>query len=129
MQVERRAYGTVLVVDDDSEMRKLLADFLERDGHRVLEAGNGADAVALVESEPIDVVILDKEMPRMGGFDVLSLLQERGGPPVSVIFVTAFGGPQVADEALRRGALHYVEKPFRVASIVDTVQIVLQAAR
>jgi DNA-binding NtrC family response regulator len=125
MQIESRPSGTVLVIDDDPDMRRLLKDFLELDGLRVVEAADGGHAIFLVESEPIHVVILDKEMPGMNGLDVLSLLQERW-PSIPIIFVTAFGGPDVAEESRRRGARYYVEKPFRVGRILETVQAVIQ---
>ena len=128
MQDKRRVSGTVLVIDDDGDMRRLLKDFLENDGHRIVEAANGTEAIGLLDSEPIDAVILDKEMPGMNGFDVLAFLQ-REHPGLPVIFITAFGGPEVAEESLHRGALHYVEKPFRIGSIVETVQIVLCSPR
>lgn len=115
---------TVLVVDDDPQMRALLRDFLERDGHRVVESTSGEGAVSLIETEPPDVVILDKEMPGASGLDVLSFLQHRC-PEVPVIFVTAFGGPRVAQEALHRGARCYIEKPFRVSRVLDAVHEVI----
>lgn len=121
MQIESRTSRTVLVVDDDADMRKLLKDFLQPDGYDVIEAANGHDAMLLVESETIDVVVLDKEMPGINGLDVLSFLHHRC-PWLPVIFVTAFGGPQVAEESRRRGAMEYLEKPFRVRRIVDTIQ-------
>lgn len=127
MQVEHRASGALLVVDDDAAMRRLLKDFLERDGHRVREAANGKEAMSIVESEHIDLVILDKEMPGINGLDVLSFLRHRW-PSMPVIFITAFGGPNVADESRRRGALHYIEKPFRVGTIVEAVQAVMRRA-
>jgi two-component system, OmpR family, response regulator len=127
MQIEGRTSRTVLVVDDDADMRKLLRDFLQPGGYDVLEAANGHDAMVLVDSEPIDVVVLDKEMPGLNGLDVLSLLQRRR-PGLPVIFVTAFGGPQIAEESRRRGATEYLEKPFRVRRIVDTIDEVVQRA-
>ena len=127
MQIEGRTSRTVLVVDDDADMRKLLRDFLQPGGYDVLEAANGHDAMVLVDSEPIDVVVLDKEMPGLNGLDVLSLLQRRR-PGLPVIFVTAFGGPQIAVESRRRGATEYLEKPFRVRRIVDTIDEVVQRA-
>ena len=127
MQAEHRVTGAVLVIDDDPDMRTVLRDFLERAGYRVLEAANGADGVFLVQCEEVGVVILDKEMPGIDGLDVLSILARRF-PSLHVILITAFGGPHVAEEARRRGALLYVEKPFRVATIVQTVQRLLQRA-
>lgn len=117
---------TILVVDDDAQMRALLRDFLEREGHRVLESTSGEAAVSLVESEPLDVVILDKEMPGTNGLDVLSFLRHRC-PAIPVILVTAFGGPRVAEEALRRGAVRYLDKPFRVSRILEVVREVTRA--
>jgi two-component system response regulator AtoC len=115
---------SVLVIDDDPDMRRLLNDFLVRSGYRVLEASNGQDAIFLVESERIDVVILDKEMPGMNGLDVLSFLRRRS-PDLPIIFITACGGPAVAEESRRQGARFYIEKPFRVAAIVNTIHAAL----
>jgi DNA-binding NtrC family response regulator len=122
--LEKHDPRSILVIDDDPDMRRLLSDLLLRHGYHVLEASNGTDAMFLVESERIDVVILDKEMPGMNGLDVLSLLRQRR-PELPTIFVTAFGGQEVAEESRRRGAWFYIEKPFRVTAIVDTIQAVL----
>ena len=127
MQLEHRTAGTVLVIDDDQGMRQILKDFLERDGHRVVEAASGEAAVSVVELESIDVVILDKEMPGMNGMEVLSFLHRRF-PSTPVILVTAFGGPHVAEESFRRGAVEYIEKPFRLSNVVDRVQKLIDDA-
>lgn len=113
--------ATVLIVDDDPAMRAVIRDFLEREGHRVIEESSGEQALAVAESVRLDVVILDKEMPGMNGLDLLSSLRH-GWPGVSVILVTAFGGPQVAEEARRRGAHWYLEKPFRVGKILEAIE-------
>jgi len=110
----------VLIVEDDAAMRRLLRDALHRAGHRVLERPDGSEALAVAEREGLDAMILDKEMPGPNGLELLSLFRNRL-PGVAVIFVTAFGGPQVAAEATRRGAYRYVEKPFRVGTILDTL--------
>lgn len=114
---------TVMVVDDDTEMRALLRDFLEREGFRVVEAPSGDEAIALVESENFDVVVLDKEMPGLNGLDFLSFVRHRC-PGVPVILVTAFGGSVVAAEAFARGARRYLEKPFLVADLLTAVRSV-----
>ncbi|MBI2218678.1 MAG: response regulator [Candidatus Rokubacteria bacterium] len=111
---------SVLIVEDDVQMRALLKDFLQRQGYRTIERESGVGLTTLVESEPIDAVVLDKEMPGINGLDLLSFLHRRL-PDVPVVFVTAFGGRDVAAEALRRGAYRYFEKPFRVAAVVDAI--------
>ncbi len=83
---------------------------------------------ALVETERFNVAILDKELPGPNGLDLLSFLRQRL-PEVPVILVTAFGGPDVQHEAARRGASGYVEKPFRVATLLDMLSTVLMPLR
>lgn len=119
--VRPRVRATVLVVDDDPHMRAVLRDFLEREGHRVIEEASGEQAIDVVEAEPLDVVILDKEMPGMNGLDLVSFLRHRV-PSVPIIFITAFGGARVAEEAQRRGASCYLEKPFRVARVLEAIE-------
>lgn len=123
MQSDQQGQATVLVIDDDPEMRALLKVFLEREGHRVIEKSGGEAAMATVESERIDAVVLDKEMPGIGGFDFLSFIRRRC-PEIPVILITAFGGPAVEEEALRRGATRYVEKPFRVTELLEALRAV-----
>jgi DNA-binding response OmpR family regulator len=116
---------SVLVIDDDPDMRHVLSDFLQRGGYRVVEAASGQEGIFAAETEPIDAVILDKEMPGMNGLDVLSFFRHRN-PRLPIIFITAFGGRADEDESRRRGAWLYIEKPFRVATIVEAVQSVLE---
>ena len=123
--VGRNSPPSVLVIDDDPDMRHVLSDFLQRSGYRVVEAANGQDGIFAAESEPIDAVILDKEMPGMNGLDVLSFFRHRC-PRLPIIFITAFGGRDDEDESRRRGAWLYIEKPFRVATVVEAVQSVLE---
>ena len=119
---------TLLVIDDDREMLAILKDFLEQEGYRVIAELSGDNAIATVELERIDLVILDKEMPGMNGLDFLSFLRHRF-PQTPVIFITAFGGPHVAEEAIRRGASRYLEKPFRVTDLLSAVRAMTEAGK
>jgi len=113
---------TVMIVDDDAEMRALLRDALERDGFDVSEdAGDRLEA--LLEGRPPDAMVLDKQMAGGNGLDLLSGIRRRH-PGLPVIVVTAFGGTEVEAEALRRGATYYIDKPFRVARLL----VMLRAA-
>lgn len=114
---------TVLVVEDDAAMLSLLRDVLERAGHGVIALSNGSELPAVLERGAFDVAIFDKEMPGSDGLDLVSLLSDRR-PSVPVVLITAFGGTRIADEALRRGAYSYLEKPFHVAAILDIVAAV-----
>jgi DNA-binding response OmpR family regulator len=113
---------TVMIVDDDAEMRALLRDALERDGFDVSEdAGDRLES--LLEAGPPDAMVLDKQMAGGNGLDFLSGIRRRH-PRLPVIVVTAFGGTEVEAEALRRGATYYIDKPFRMARLL----VMLRAA-
>jgi DNA-binding NtrC family response regulator len=101
---------------------------LEHAGYRVIGRKDGIHLPALVEREQFDAVIVDKELRGPDGLELLSFLQKRL-PSVPVILVTAFGGPAVKHEAERRGAYSYLEKPFRVSTILDTLATVSTRAR
>ena len=115
-----RPTAQVLVDDDDDEMRALLRRTLEADGYQVTERDRGTHVVETLRGAPFDLIILDKEMPGLGGLDLLPILR-REFPAVPVVFVTAFGGRQVAASALRLGAASYLEKPFKLAQLRDAI--------
>jgi DNA-binding response OmpR family regulator len=110
----------VLVVDDDDEMRALLRRTLEMDGYQVAELSRGTHVVETLRQMPFDVIVLDKEMPGLSGFDLLPIIR-REFPAVPVVLVTAFGGRQIAANALRLGATSYLEKPFRLGQLRDAI--------
>lgn len=101
---------TILLVDDEPRMRKLLSDFLRRDGYQVVEADNGLTALQLTESEAIDLLILDVMMPVHDGWTVCRELRKRSSLPI--ILLTAKS--EEADQLLgfELGADEYITKPF-----------------
>jgi DNA-binding response OmpR family regulator len=117
---------SVMIVDDDAEMRALLRDALERDGFDVRE-DPGDRLVPLIEGRAPDAIVLDKEMAGVNGLDLLSYIRQRH-PVLPVIVVTAFGGTEVEAEALRRGATYYIDKPFRVARLLAMLRAALSQA-
>jgi DNA-binding response OmpR family regulator len=119
-----RAAARVLVVDDDDEMRTLLRRTLEFDGHRVAELDRSDQVLATLRHRPADLVILDKELPGGSGIDLLPALRQEH-PRVPILFVTAFGGRQVASSALRLGATRYLEKPFRLSQLREAIDELL----
>ena len=112
--------GRVLIVDDDDEMRVVLRRMLESDGYDVTEQSRATHVLEALRRSPFNLVILDKEMPGLTGLDLLPVLR-REFPRLPVVFVTAFGGRQVASSALRLGATSYLEKPFRLAQLRDAI--------
>ncbi len=103
--------GRVLVVDDEKNMRWVLAQALEAEGFEVIQAVDGKEALAAVaETEP-DVMVLDHRMPRPDGMEVLRRLRA-GGSSFPIIMLTAHGNVVQAVEAMKAGASEYLTKPF-----------------
>ena len=125
---QRRVHPlTIVIVEDDGEMRDVLRIFLERDGLRTIEFESASRARDELESQAFDAVILDKEMPGIDGLDFLAYLHGRF-PEVPVILMTAFGGAAVADAAFARGAARYIEKPFPMNAVASAVRSAIAAA-
>jgi two-component system response regulator PilR (NtrC family) len=103
----------ILVVDDERSMRELLAIVLRREGYEVQLAENGRTAIALLERDPVDLLISDIKMPDMSGVDVLRAAKKID-PHVLAIMITAFASTETAVEAMRLGACDYLSKPFDV---------------
>jgi two-component system response regulator PilR (NtrC family) len=113
--------GRILVVDDERSMRELLNIVLKREGYAVLLAENGQSALAILEREPIDVLISDIKMPDMSGVDVLREAKRLDADLVGIM-VTAFASTETAVEALRLGAYDYISKPFDVEELKAKVR-------
>lgn len=104
--------GTVLVVDDDGEMRALVQDVLQDHGHRVTVACNGREALKQLSEEQYAVVLTDLRMKEMQGIELLSEIK-RAYPDINVILMTAFGSVDTAIEAMKQGAYDYLMKPVK----------------
>ena len=101
---------TVLIVDDDEGMREMLTAMLRRD-YRVLRAATGEAALLIMEKEDVDLMLLDVNLPGIGGFDVLKIVKENY-PYVEVIVISVLKELEAAIEAMRHGAYHYISKDF-----------------
>jgi DNA-binding response OmpR family regulator len=119
------AMSTVLVVEDERDIRELLRRFLERAGYSVLTAASGAGALGLLESAQVDLVLLDLGLPDVDGIEILTQVT----PRMPVIVLTARS--ELADRVtgLRLGADDYVIKPFSPTEVVLRVKAVLGRAR
>jgi DNA-binding NtrC family response regulator len=109
----------ILVVDDEPNMRKILAANLAHDGHEVAEAGGVNDARNLLSANQYDAVITDQKMPDGQGLDVLAYARELD-PALSVVFLTAFATVELAVESMRQGAFDFITKPFQPEVVLAT---------
>src|SRR5437868_15435501 len=111
---------TILVVDDDHELRAGLRTVLGRHGYRTLEADDGQEARQLIDEHRPDLVILDMMMPRWGGLAVLEHLKGKSGAP-RFMMMTATEGDANKGYAERRGAIDYLRKPFSLDHLLEPV--------
>ncbi|HVO55449.1 MAG TPA: response regulator transcription factor [Solirubrobacterales bacterium] len=117
---------TVLVVDDEPTITEVVGRYMERAGYETYEAGDGPRALALAAEHRPDLVVLDLMLPGIDGLEVMRQLQEREGPRVAVILLTARGEESDRLVGLRNGADDYVVKPFSPAELVARVDAVLR---
>ena len=118
----------ILVVDDESRMRKLVKDFLNRAGYQVLEAGDGEEAVdVFFSTKGIDLLVLDVMMPRMDGWEVVREIRKVSEVPI--IMLT--GKDQENDElqGFDLGVDEYISKPFSPKILVARIEAILRRTR
>jgi putative two-component system response regulator len=121
-----------LVVDDEPRLRQVLVHLMRHDGFRCFEASNGEEALALLERQPVTLIMSDMRMPRMDGIELLKVARKRW-PDTAVVMITAVADVEVAVSCLSAGAMDYLTKPFhleevraRVAQALDRRRLVLE---
>jgi two-component system sensor histidine kinase RpfC len=121
----------VLVADDQQANRTVLTRILERAGHKVQQAGDGEEALDQLESDNIDLAIVDMHMPRLSGLDVLRQLRymQAGGRRTPVIVLSADATAQAARDAEEAGAPAFLTKPVMVARLLETIADLITPAR
>ncbi len=117
---------TVLVVDDEARMRKLIKDFLSQKGYSILEAGDGEEALKVFEEKQnsIDLILLDVMMPKLDGWSVLRQIRQTSKVPI--IMLTARGEEQDELFGFELGVDEYISKPFSPKILVARVEAILK---
>src|SRR5438093_484139 len=122
--------ATLLVVDDDEGNRDVLGRLLQSKGHAVVLAGSGPEALEIVRTQPVDLVLLDIMMPGVSGLDVLRALRASHPPDaLPIIMATAKDQPQDVVEALKMGANDYVIKPLDFPVVMARTEAQLSLKR
>lgn len=118
----------ILIVDDESRMRKLLRDFLEREGYQILEASDGIEAMDMFYADKnIDLIILDVMMPRMDGWQVCKEVREHSKVPIMML--TARAEEQNELKGFELGVDEYIAKPFSPKILVARVGALLKRVK
>src|SRR5689334_18432731 len=121
------ASPTILLVDDEDSVRKVLAFPLEKDGYAVVQAGDGEEALRRFAEQPVDLVVLDIMLPRLDGLEVCKRL--RATSTVPIIMLTARDDELDKVLGLELGADDYITKPFSIREFRSRVRALLRRAR
>lgn len=116
--------ATILVVDDEPDMRRLIRSFLVAEGYSVLEATNGMDALDIIKKTNIDLMLLDVMMPFVNGYTVTQEVRKTSNMPI--IFLSARGDEWDKVKGLRFGADDYLVKPFHSGELIARIETVLR---
>ena len=120
--------ASILIIDDDAEIRYSLDRVLSTMGHRIISADSGEGGIKTAQKEKVDLIFLDNRMEGISGIETLQHLRSVA-PDSMVILMTAYGTTQTAIEAMKHGAFDYVLKPFDLKKLKDLVTRALKAGR
>jgi CheY-like chemotaxis protein len=123
---------TILLVDDEADIRKMLRRFISEKGYRVVEADRGLAALGLVKRHAPDLIILDAMLPEVHGFEIARRIknsQKYGHIPIIMISAVYRGWRYAEDVKTSYGVLEYIEKPFRIADVFTAVQRAFSAIK
>jgi CheY-like chemotaxis protein len=125
-----KAINKVLIVDDEETLTWSMTKTLAKDQgkYELVIANTGAEALKVLQKDPIDVVVTDIRMPDINGLELLSTIRKQY-PSTKVIIMTAYGSPEVHKEATRRGSYFYLEKPFEISDIRTLILKALEEKR
>ncbi|MDH4222309.1 MAG: sigma-54 dependent transcriptional regulator [candidate division Zixibacteria bacterium] len=115
----------ILVVDDEETQREMLDGFLKREGYSVSVADSGEEALKLSRDKYFELALIDLKMPGMNGIELLTELKKIN-PEIQTIVMTAYGTMETAIEALRKGAIHYLNKPIDLEELRITIKKALE---
>ncbi len=116
----------ILLIDDEPEVQDLIALFLKIRGYEGHLARNGEEGIELAKKLLPDLILLDVMMPKVDGFHVqIALREDPLASKIPIIFITAKAEPENAQKAIASGAKAFIEKPFDLVTLTETIQSVL----
>ena len=121
-------HGTILLADSDPDTLTRIGVVLQQEGHRILQATEGQEAIEILQQEPVDVALVDQKIPGVNSLNVLRTACAKV-PPVPVIMMAAYGSVEDAVQAVKLGALDYIVKPLDVKDLQTSVHQALERRR
>jgi DNA-binding NtrC family response regulator len=120
--------GSILVIDDEAEIREGLELLLSSEGYAVTSAETGQSGLARLEEEPYDLLLLDVSLPDRNGFDLLREIRQRN-PELPIVLITAYGSIDMARQAFKSGAQDYITKPWSNDELLAQVALAVEGRR
>jgi DNA-binding NtrC family response regulator len=120
--------STILIIDDDDQLRRSFERLLAEEGYAILSAPSGEAGLNIIEERTPDLVILDMRLPGMNGFETFKAIHALESK-LPVIIMTAYGTTETAIEATKMGAFDYILKPFDIPDMLSVIAQALEAAR
>ncbi|MGD2014390.1 MAG: sigma-54 dependent transcriptional regulator [Desulfobacterales bacterium] len=120
--------GSILAIDDEQNIRHLIESEFSMEGLAVTTAGSGEEGLKLFDTEAFDVVLLDINLPKLNGVEVLKRLKQKS-PDTEVIMITGYGDIKSAVDSIKQGARDYITKPFKLDEILALVKQAVQENR
>ncbi|MNL11952.1 Sporulation initiation phosphotransferase F [compost metagenome] len=117
--------GTLLIIDDENELREILVSLLEGSASEIHEATNGLEGISLLQQKKIHAVLSDEKMPKKSGLDVLRWMRENG-LNIPFIIHTGYGQKDVVDQARKLGVYAFLDKPWDERKLIQTVEDALK---
>ncbi|MBU1882157.1 response regulator, partial [bacterium] len=118
----------LLIADDDQEILTLLEDILESEGYQITTVKWGKAAYSALQNEHFNLLLTDLQMPDISGFQLLEMMAQEQ-PDLPILVITGSTSTQDAVQAIKKGALDFIEKPFDVKAILHTVKKALEVGR
>ena len=113
---------TILVIDDDPMNLRMAEFMLKQQGYNIITCSNGRDGISLMESDQVDLVLLDIEMPEFNGFDTLSEIKSNSAiSSIPVIMLTASAEKEDIEKSTALGAVDYIKKPFKPQELSEII--------
>jgi len=113
--------ASILIVDDDQNVRRVLRDLLDKEGFNVSTAPDVDQALPFIDAQDLELILTDLKMPGKSGMDLLTLCHERR-PAVPVIMISAFGSVEAAVTAMKKGAYDFITKPFDENELMNVIE-------
>lgn len=121
---------SILIVDDEKDIRELVGDILKEEGYAIRLAGNSDDCMAQINQDPPSLLILDIWLKdsRMDGIDILKTVK-RDNPDIPIVIISGHGNIEIAVAAINQGAYDFIEKPFNIDQLMVVVARAMEASR